>query len=387
MNPQLHSRFFALFFFCLCLSTLSLEAQQDEEVIIYVDESKASNVHLLRMDSYGKNWSTAFRNLHDALRFGDPKATQIWMAKGNYYVDQGATFDDQKNDSPTTDYLNPFLVSNRNLTIYGGFAGTETSLEDRDLTNADNATYLDGNVYYKSTDDLPSNTDFGKWTQRFAERILVVHNSTLTLDGLVFQYVRAADHSSNSGAGDGGFIAANQSALKINNCLFQYGILGYDGQILYVRNNTEPLEIRNSRLAKCGRAESFIYLSSVDKVTLNNSVIEELKTGTDQSKVIYLFNTTADLEFKNNVLANNEYLQIRVGAVNRGAIDIDIENLLAFNNTLEDDKNDDGFLVVLSDYDTTKSNVNVSIANASFINNTGSNSMIYFEDDNINWGE
>jgi hypothetical protein len=27
--------------------------------------------------TYGKSWDTAFRHLHDALRFGDPNATQM----------------------------------------------------------------------------------------------------------------------------------------------------------------------------------------------------------------------------------------------------------------------------------------------------------------------
>lgn len=39
------------------------------------------------------------------------------------------------------------MINNRNITIYGGFAGTETSIDERDVEN--NPTYPDGNVYHR----------------------------------------------------------------------------------------------------------------------------------------------------------------------------------------------------------------------------------------------
>ena len=44
------------------------------------------------------------------------------------------------------------------MTIYGGFAGTETSLEQRNIQA--NPTYLDGNVYYRNIHDFTDPENF-----------------------------------------------------------------------------------------------------------------------------------------------------------------------------------------------------------------------------------
>lgn len=281
-------------------SLTSLSAQGDEEVIIYVDASKSSNggnSDFTEMHTYGKSWNTAFRYLHDALRYGDPNATQIWIAKGNYYVDRGVGVEGQETSSSAGSfYLNPFVVSNRNLKIYGGFAGTETSLTDRDIEN--NPTYLDGNVYYKGVYNFPDQDNLYARTNHFARRILVVHNSTLTLDGLIFQYVKGGDSTAGDSSlkdternsGQGAFILANQSALTINNCLFQYGLLGLSGLMVYATNNSAPVRISNSRFTHSGNTVNFIQvLDGDEKVIVENTVIEDLeRNGGKQVKFVFL---------------------------------------------------------------------------------------------------
>lgn len=68
----------------------------------------------------GQTWNTPFTKIGDAINAADPD-DQIWVAKGEYSVD--TTLDGKW--TPT--------VLSKNLNLYGGFVGTETSIFTRDL--------------------------------------------------------------------------------------------------------------------------------------------------------------------------------------------------------------------------------------------------------------
>lgn len=387
MKTSFSIPFFVLFLLT-CFST-SLIAQGDEEVIIYVKDtggSGSNNNDFTEMHTYGKSWNTAFRYLHDALRFGDPNATQIWIAKGNYYVDRGVGVEDQTTDTPEGSlFLNPFMVTNRNIKIYGGFAGNENALSERTPeTIAANPTYLDGNVHFKERYAIPDyETIYSSFENSlydddydFAKRIMVVYNSTLTLDGLIFQYVKARILSASGSAedternaGQGAFILANKSALTINNCLFQYGLSGVYGQLIYAENNSAPIRISNSRFTKSGNVVDIIrsYEGDNNKVIVENTVIDSLYRGER------LFsNLVKNIELRNSLLHKNDRLQIfQVGLYGgEHTLSFAMENVLAFDNTL----GSSDFIVALRSL--ASDTVNLSIINSSFINNIGDGAII-----------
>lgn len=84
-------------------------------------------------DATGVTWQNAFPDLQTALTFAShcPNIEQIWVAKGTYYPTNGsereATFQ---------------LLTG--VAIYGGFVGTETLRQQRDITN--NLTILSGDI-------------------------------------------------------------------------------------------------------------------------------------------------------------------------------------------------------------------------------------------------
>lgn len=86
----------------------------------------------------GSSWSDAYTSFQDALALANayPNVTQIWVAKGTYYPDEGAG---QTGNSRTESF---FLKNG--LALYGGFAGKEAQLELRDP--AKNATTLSGDI-------------------------------------------------------------------------------------------------------------------------------------------------------------------------------------------------------------------------------------------------
>jgi predicted outer membrane repeat protein len=117
----------------------------------------------------GESWATAFDKLQDALscvRDGGSCAgvTEIWVAKGVYYPDEGADSTIVDDDVNATFSLVP------GVSLYGGFAGTELSREQRDWSA--NLTVLSGDL---AKDDLNGDGNF------VAESTADVQGSTQSL--------------------------------------------------------------------------------------------------------------------------------------------------------------------------------------------------------------
>jgi hypothetical protein len=101
-----------LIFFSFCLlSTLRVNAQ-----ILFVNQQVSGGLY------DGTSWANAYVNLQQALATAQPN-DQIWVAKGTYKPG-----DD--NDRERS------FVLHTGVSMYGGFAGTETQLSQRNpLTN------------------------------------------------------------------------------------------------------------------------------------------------------------------------------------------------------------------------------------------------------------
>ncbi len=359
MNSYCISKKLFLFFFFVSITFASAFAHANEEVIIYVDVDKTKNIDFFEVQTYGDSWDTAFKSLHDALRFGDPNATQIWIAAGNYYLDEGMGFNPQFHLPPVDDYTNPFVIQNRDVTIYGGFAGTETSLEQRNIQA--NPTYLDGNVHYK-TKPFTDPDDFYDNDNKFSNRIMLIYNSTVTLDGLTFQYV-VGDNQSHVDREDkarGAFITANLSALTVNNCLFQYGQQAIYGMIVYARNETAPVQINNSVIQKSGDVNSG-YIDAYN-VSIDRSIFQEL--GNDSDDNLIIASISQNIEVSNSVLYNNTGLSIGK-TTDKGDGNSTYRNLLVLNNDMSDKSLFNGANTIGGD-----SSIAISVINSTFINNT-----------------
>ncbi|HXF85766.1 MAG TPA: YDG domain-containing protein [Anaerolineales bacterium] len=106
-------------------------AQAECSGIIYVNAASTAS------SPTGCSWADAFQKLQDALAVVDP-GNQIWVAQGTYYPDEGAGLTDN-------DRTNTFNLPD-DVAIYGGFNGTETSLDDRNPDPATNNTILSGDI-------------------------------------------------------------------------------------------------------------------------------------------------------------------------------------------------------------------------------------------------
>ena len=112
----------------------------DANGILYVKKGENGN---------GSSWDNALGEVADALKSAKElnedtpgTVTQIWVAGGIYHPMYRA---DTMDGSNPADRNNAFVLV-PDVQLYGGFAGTETDLADRDLNLSDNTSTLSGDL-------------------------------------------------------------------------------------------------------------------------------------------------------------------------------------------------------------------------------------------------
>ncbi len=168
----------------------------------------------------GSSWASAFCKLQDALE-AVPGGSQIWIAKGVYYPDEGGgQIEDDRHAS--------FTLRN-GIAIYGGFAGTETSLAERDWKV--NETILCGDINQSNTLDGNSfSVVTGSGT-----------DSSAVLDGVTIR----RGHSNGSGIGPeyafyGGGMYNHNGSPTVRYCTFS-GNKALAGGGMFNKANASPI--------------------------------------------------------------------------------------------------------------------------------------------------
>ena len=214
--------------------------------IIYVDASA------IGADT-GLNWADAFPSLQDALAAA-VDGDQIWVAAGVYYPDEGVGM---TND----DRLATFALFN-GLAVYGGFAGGETSLSQRDWET--NVTVLSGDIEQNDTTD-PNGvvTDVANIAGSNAYHVVTGGgtDSSAVLDGFTI----TAGQANGSGwpDGNGGGMFNNNSSPALTNVSFSGNQSGNDGGGIANYNSNPILTnlIFTSNVATYGGGMSNYYSS------------------------------------------------------------------------------------------------------------------------------
>ncbi len=166
----------------------------------------------------GASWASPYKTLTEALYYANKKycPTQIWVKKGTYLPMKDLTTVATSRDSA-------FRILRNGIKLYGGFAGTETSLIQRNI--AANPTILSGDIgvlndsldnvshvltiVSQPTDNITTATVVSGFTITKANANIV---STTTVNGIFSQ------------RGDGGGIAligsgtGNNCSPKIDSC-------------------------------------------------------------------------------------------------------------------------------------------------------------------------
>lgn len=182
---------------CVCLlSTLTdwvpLEIKALNSTIYVNDDATGAN--------NGSSWEDAYTDLQVALAAAQ-SGDQIWVAAGVYYPTSG----------PNPNRNLAFTLAN-GVAIYGGFAGTESSLNQRDwqanptILSGDidsNDVNADGNFIAETCADVVGNNSYNVVRGSGVD-------STAILDGFIVTAGRAnSNGSGNVGEGGGIYLTSN----------------------------------------------------------------------------------------------------------------------------------------------------------------------------------
>jgi len=104
----------------VALALMTIAGAAIAQPVVFVDQNAAGA-------GDGSNWADAYLDLQSALDAAEQAAGEIrevWVAAGTYKPSKRTNPDDPR--SATFSLLD-------GVSLYGGFAGTETSIDDRDL--------------------------------------------------------------------------------------------------------------------------------------------------------------------------------------------------------------------------------------------------------------
>ena len=192
----------------------------------------------------GLSWATAFADVQKGIDAAAAVATnespsEVWIAAGTY-----------KHGSAMT--------MKNNVEIYGGFAGTETSKEER--IAGQNKTYLDGNnsyrVFYNNYTSSSPLTNSAKLDN------VTIQNGNSDPGGGMFNYhanpeITNCTFSNNTASSRGGGMYNSVSSPILKNCTFtSNGVArssntydGMGGGGMYNKSNSNP-ELTNCTFSK-----------------------------------------------------------------------------------------------------------------------------------------
>jgi len=195
-----------------------------------VDTLRTSARCYVKADSTGTNagtsWPNAYTDLQSALH--DSSCNEIWVARGVYkptpYVDVS---------SRSVSFL-----MRRGVGVYGGFAGGETLLAQRDLSS--NPTVLSGDIDNNDTGSGGVDADWSKIVGNNSYHIVVIDGTTAAgavttstvLDGFTISGGKADDALSSGG---GVFCNGSPGACSplLNNLSFSGNLAVFGGGALY----------------------------------------------------------------------------------------------------------------------------------------------------------
>jgi predicted outer membrane repeat protein len=250
----------------------------------------------------GSSWSRAFNNLNDGIATASILQKEVWVKEGTYRPDRIAG-----SNTPTPDNRDNTFYINSAAKIFGGFAGTETSRQQRNI--GQHPTILSGDLGIAG--NITDNT----------YHVITMVAGENHLEGLIIEGGNA-DHTTNIDKNRGGGIFEyNQSAGandEITNCVFRNNRAVENGGAVYVKVDQTGLStfsqcIFYNNTATRGAA-SFVKMNSAGAASydqkfynitaLNNTAIAGTITGAFEAEEMTAAKP-ANITFYNSLLAGN----------------------------------------------------------------------------------
>lgn len=216
--------------------------------IIYVNVANSTSGN-------GSSWSKAFTYLQDALGVAIP-GDKIYLAAGTYYPDDFYVPPGKTNDNYGDRELSFELDQ---VTLYGGFVGTETSINQRNPEV--NETVLSGEIWPVTEDPLTMNFE------RYWSLHVVVLKGSSILDGVTIERGRANGDEAPYNQG-GGVYAPSGTTLTLVDCALSENLAAESGGAVWgnviATNCTFSDNLVNNEFLLSENKEKHLWLFSPD---------------------------------------------------------------------------------------------------------------------------
>lgn len=263
----------------------------------------------------GSSWLNAYTSLDAALSAAATTGNPVWVAAGTY--------------KPGVVGQLTFLLSD-GMKVYGGFAGTETSLSQRNV--AANATILSGDIL---GDDITGNFTMNRVdnAQHVVTCVELVSNPGIVVDGFTIKGGQTLNGSPNTDLtrqgggiqvisktvirnctfvdnyGESGAavsaLDALSSGLEINNCVFQNN-KAEASSILFIRNSTAAT-VKNCTFTGNKTNRGALYALRSAGVKIDSCLFQGNDAGANFGGGMFIWSSDMSLNhcmFKKNKAAN-----------------------------------------------------------------------------------
>ncbi|BCY27518.1 T9SS type A sorting domain-containing protein [Flavobacterium okayamense] len=253
-------------------------------------------------DNTGSNWGNAFTSLQNALSVINAN-DEIWIASGTY-------------NPSTSDRNSSFNIQKSNLRIYGGFAGTETNINQRNFSL--NNTILSGDLLGNDNTIL----DFVNTTRDDnSYNIVLINANDIVLDGLTIANGHANGSVIEKKLGAAIYKTPTTTNLDIKNCVLKNNVSLEGASAIFSRYSTNGnLKIHNCNFNNnVSRYGTSIYSYTDNNFTANIEIVNSLffnNVAKDNSTALgyagsagwfraYGTSSTMNVTLVNNTYANN----------------------------------------------------------------------------------
>lgn len=243
----------------------------------------------------GTSWSCAFKTLQEALLYADD-GDEIWVAGGTYYPDEGP-------GQTNNDRLSSFTVQ-AGVSIYGGFAGGETSLAERDWHV--NVTTLSGDLMQNDSSNFSNYSDNAYHVLTTADNF----STPVLFDGLVIRGGNAEGRIIESEGGaiaeadfeGGGVLMEAGGEHTFAHCVFVSCYAQFGGALItraYAPIALTDCTFENNKALNRGGAVAIRTISA----SITNSIFRGNEAGDDGAAILSF---SEDTDIINCLFSGNE---------------------------------------------------------------------------------